>query len=67
MNFLQVCPTYPSLLIVPKVIDDDTIITSAKFRAGGRFPVLSYRHSVGVSDNTFVERKQLVNYDFISS
>lgn len=45
-NF-DVCPTYPSVLVVPKLIDDQTIILSAKFRDGGRFPVLSYRHRVG--------------------
>lgn len=47
-SILQVCPTYPSVLVVPKLIDDQTIILSAKFRDGGRFPVLSYRHRVGV-------------------
>lgn len=30
-------------------MDDETIILSAKFREGGRFPVLSYRHNAGVS------------------
>ncbi|KAK7605354.1 hypothetical protein V9T40_007212 [Parthenolecanium corni] len=45
-NF-DICPTYPSVLVVPKSMDDDTIILSAKFREGGRFPVLSYRHNVG--------------------
>lgn len=43
----SVCPTYSSNLVVPKSIDDDTIIASASFREGGRFPVLSYRHENG--------------------
>lgn len=43
----SVCPTYGPTLIVPKSIDDDTIIASAKFREGGRFPMLSYRHDNG--------------------
>lgn len=47
--FFQICSTYPNVLVVPKSIDDETIICSAKFRDGGRFPVLSFRHSTGVS------------------
>ncbi|XP_046668990.1 LOW QUALITY PROTEIN: myotubularin-related protein 9 [Homalodisca vitripennis] len=43
----KVCPTYPKALVVPKKIDDKTIMASAKFRDGGRFPVLSYRHEKG--------------------
>lgn len=39
-----VCPSYPSLVIVPKDIDDDTLCKAAAFRHGGRFPVLSYYH-----------------------
>lgn len=35
--------------MVPKSVDDDTIIAAANFREGGRFPVLSYRHDGGVS------------------
>ncbi|CAG2057820.1 unnamed protein product [Timema podura] len=42
-----VCPTYPSAVVVPKSIDDETIIAAANFREGGRFPVLSYRHEGG--------------------
>lgn len=43
----DVCATYPNILVVPKNIDDDIIIAAARFRDGGRFPVLSYRHSSG--------------------
>lgn len=43
-----VCPTYPSAVVVPKSIDDETITAVARFRDGGRFPVLSYRHDSGV-------------------
>ena len=37
--------------MVPACISDETIKYSAAFRQGGRFPVLSYRHSNGVSVN----------------
>ncbi|KAK6644545.1 hypothetical protein RUM43_000812 [Polyplax serrata] len=43
----KVCPSYPKVLIVPKSVDDETIIASSYFREGGRFPVLSYRHETG--------------------
>ncbi|XP_018336659.1 myotubularin-related protein 9 [Agrilus planipennis] len=43
----SVCPTYASSLVVPKKIDDDTLIAAASFRDGGRFPLLSYRHDNG--------------------
>ncbi|XP_060516883.1 myotubularin-related protein 9 [Cylas formicarius] len=42
-----VCRSYSSTLVVPKVIDDNTIIAAAGFREGGRFPILSYRHENG--------------------
>lgn len=45
----KTCPTYGSVLIVPKQISDEQITQSALFRDGGRFPVLSYRHENGVS------------------
>ncbi|XP_068195595.1 myotubularin-related protein 9-like isoform X2 [Antennarius striatus] len=40
----SVCPSYPQTVIVPKNIDDDVLKKSAKFRQGGRFPVLCYYH-----------------------
>ncbi len=40
----SVCPSYPSLLTVPKDIDDESLCKAASFRHGGRFPVLSYYH-----------------------
>lgn len=43
-NF-QICPSYPPVLVVPKSVDDETVMLSAGFRHGGRFPVLSYVHS----------------------
>lgn len=43
----QVCPTYSSVLVVPKVVSDADIIASSQFRDGGRFPVVSYRHENG--------------------
>jgi myotubularin-related protein 9 len=39
-----VCSSYPTHVIVPRQSDDATIIKSSKFRAHGRFPVLSYFH-----------------------
>ncbi|XP_077990034.1 myotubularin-related protein 9-like [Glandiceps talaboti] len=41
----EVCYSYPQTVIVPKSIDDATLMKSAAFRHGGRFPVLSYHHS----------------------
>ncbi|KAI1895112.1 hypothetical protein AGOR_G00102940 [Albula goreensis] len=41
----SVCPSYPPALIVPGSIDDETLAKAAKFRQGGRFPVLAYYHS----------------------
>ncbi|XP_056152203.1 myotubularin-related protein 9-like isoform X2 [Lampris incognitus] len=38
------CPSYPPTVIVPKVIDDNMLSKVAKFRQGGRFPVLCYYH-----------------------
>lgn len=38
----SVCPSYPHAVIVPKTVDDDTLIKAAQFRQHGRFPVLSY-------------------------
>ncbi|XP_034941277.1 myotubularin-related protein 9 [Chelonus insularis] len=43
----RVCNSYPSTVIVPRMIDDQTIISSAAFRDGGRFPILCYRHENG--------------------
>ncbi|XP_045501218.1 myotubularin-related protein 9 [Colias croceus] len=42
-----VTPSYPKAVVVPKVIDDETLLAAASFRQGGRFPVLSYRHNNG--------------------
>uniref|UniRef100_A0A8B9EBT7 Myotubularin phosphatase domain-containing protein n=1 Tax=Anser cygnoides TaxID=8845 RepID=A0A8B9EBT7_ANSCY len=38
------CPTYPADVIVPAAVSDDTLRRAARFRQGGRFPVLSYYH-----------------------
>uniref|UniRef100_A0A1L8DYY4 Putative phosphatidylinositol 3-phosphate 3-phosphatase myotubularin mtm1 n=1 Tax=Nyssomyia neivai TaxID=330878 RepID=A0A1L8DYY4_9DIPT len=43
----SVCPTYPAILVVPRTVTDEQIISSATFRDGGRFPVISYRHENG--------------------
>ena len=41
---IKVCGSYPEKVIVPKNIDDETLLKSSKFRADGRFPILSYFH-----------------------
>ncbi|XP_076848193.1 myotubularin-related protein 9 isoform X2 [Brachyhypopomus gauderio] len=38
------CPSYPRAVIVPRAVDDDTLLKVARFRQGGRFPVLCYSH-----------------------
>lgn len=40
----SVCPSYPHAVIVPREVDDGKLVQSARFRQGGRFPVLSYCH-----------------------
>ncbi|TMS20903.1 Myotubularin-related protein 9 [Larimichthys crocea] len=40
----SLCPSYPPAVIVPKSTDDDLLKKVAKFRQGGRFPVLCYYH-----------------------
>ncbi|OWK52773.1 Myotubularin-related protein 9 [Lonchura striata] len=39
------CPSYPPAVIVPAAVADDTVAKAARFRQGGRFPVLSYFHA----------------------
>ena len=41
---LQICSSYPTAVIVPKDLPDETLKKIASFRHGGRFPVLSYLH-----------------------
>ncbi|XP_027584141.2 myotubularin-related protein 9-like isoform X1 [Pipra filicauda] len=38
------CPTYPPAVIVPAAVADEALRKAARFRQGGRFPVLSYFH-----------------------
>lgn len=40
----SVCPSYPPAVIVPASVGDDVLKKVAKFRQGGRFPVLCYYH-----------------------
>lgn len=40
----SVCPSYPGAVIVPSSVDDGTLVKAARFRQGGRFPVLCYCH-----------------------
>ncbi|KAF6345137.1 hypothetical protein mRhiFer1_011385 [Rhinolophus ferrumequinum] len=41
----SLCPSYPRAVIVPRAVGDDALARSARFRQGGRFPVLSYHHA----------------------
>lgn len=49
MFVLQVCPSYPSAVVVPKNIEDSDLVAIANFRQASRFPVLAYRHEGSVS------------------
>ncbi|KAI1231196.1 hypothetical protein IHE44_0008133 [Lamprotornis superbus] len=44
------CPSYPPAVIVPAAVSDDTVTKAARFRQGGRFPVLSYFHPKNGTD-----------------
>ncbi|XP_077006602.1 myotubularin-related protein 9-like isoform X2 [Tamandua tetradactyla] len=41
----SLCPSYPRAVIVPRAVDDQTLARSARFRQGGRCPVLSYYYA----------------------
>ncbi|XP_026481197.1 myotubularin-related protein 9-like [Ctenocephalides felis] len=43
----SICPTYGSIVVVPRRVSDEVLIASALFRDGGRFPVFSYKHENG--------------------
>lgn len=43
----KICTSYPSTIVVPRLIDDNVITSSASFRDNGRFPILCYRHEGG--------------------
>ncbi|KAG7235956.1 hypothetical protein CRUP_011448, partial [Coryphaenoides rupestris] len=38
------CPSYPPCVLVPRDVDDHTLLKAARFRQAGRFPVLCYCH-----------------------
>lgn len=42
----SVCASYPPVSVVPRGIGDEVLARSARFRQGGRFPVLCYYHSI---------------------
>lgn len=44
----KVCSTYPKVLIIPNQISDASIIESACFREGGRFPIFCYKHNEAI-------------------
>ena len=39
-----ITPTYSTVILVPKSVDDETVEKAASFRQNARFPVLSYYH-----------------------
>ncbi|XP_075764799.1 myotubularin-related protein 9-like isoform X2 [Pelodiscus sinensis] len=39
-----ICASYPPAVVVPAAVDDNVLKKAARFRQGGRFPVLSYYH-----------------------
>lgn len=70
----KVCASYPHAVIVPKSIDDDTVVKASQFRQNGRFPVLSYYHRqskavmmrssqplIGMNNRRCKEDERLVN------
>lgn len=42
-NF-ELCSTYPKLLVVPAIVDDQSLFNAAQFRSKARIPVLSWRN-----------------------
>lgn len=52
---------------MPKGIDDDALLIASRFREGGRFPVLSYRHESGVSNATFVKKYKYLFLIFVQT
>ncbi|OQS03516.1 myotubularin, partial [Thraustotheca clavata] len=44
-HVFRVCPTYPTVLVVPRAISESDIQSIGHFRAKGRVPVVTYRHA----------------------
>lgn len=63
---LQVCSSYPRAVVVPASITDDMLQASAGFRKGGRFPVLSYRHTSGVCNFSQLASATWFDFTFIN-
>eukprot|EP01102_Stenamoeba_stenopodia_P002829 TRINITY_DN1269_c0_g2_i1.p1 TRINITY_DN1269_c0_g2~~TRINITY_DN1269_c0_g2_i1.p1 ORF type:complete len:741 (+),score=156.13 TRINITY_DN1269_c0_g2_i1:149-2371(+) len=70
----KLCPTYPSLLVVPEGITDEQLKSVAAFRSRGRIPAVVWRHpvhgstisrcsqpSVGLKGNSCTEDIQLLS------
>ncbi|KAL1519176.1 hypothetical protein AB1Y20_003436 [Prymnesium parvum] len=45
----ELCSTYPRLLVVPRKVTDHDLLQAAKFRSGGRLPVLCWKDPFGVA------------------
>ncbi len=43
-QYYELCDTYPSLLIVPRAVNDDTVRQASKYRSRHRIPTLCWRH-----------------------
>lgn len=55
----ELCETYPSTLIVPNVVNNDTLRQCAGFRVKQRLPVLCWRDHVGFSARRRIESDNL--------
>lgn len=78
-NEYKFSKSYPSKLLVPKIISDNTIRHCAKFRSKERIPVLCYVHSnrcsitrasqplVGITSNRSIQDEKLVEAIFNAS
>ncbi|TIB74302.1 hypothetical protein E3Q23_02726 [Wallemia mellicola] len=73
------CPTYPSLLVVPTKISDNVLNYAARYRSRQRLPVLTYHHwnnratitrcaqpLVGLTNNRSIQDEKLVEALFTS-
>ncbi|GME91047.1 unnamed protein product [[Candida] boidinii] len=73
----KLCPSYPSTLIVPRIISDSVLGHSVRFRSKNRFPALSYYYKkngctitrcsqplVGIKQNRSFQDEKLLNEIF---
>jgi myotubularin-related protein 1/2 len=71
----EICDTYPSILAVPVLVDDELVIGAAQFRSKNRFPALCWRSAqnfcticrssqplVGLANNRNFDDEILIHY-----